>query len=50
MNIAGKGGSGAEEEASYEEKGTGRSDRDSQVKPPGYRGCIGGSGASFSGR
>jgi hypothetical protein len=26
MNIAGKGGSGAEEETSYKEKGTGRSD------------------------
>ena len=26
MNIAGKGGSGAEEEASYDEKGTGRTE------------------------
>jgi len=25
MNVAGKGGSGAEEETSYDEKGTGRS-------------------------
>jgi len=26
MNIAGKGGSGAEEETSYDEKGTGRTE------------------------
>jgi hypothetical protein len=34
LNGAGKRRSGAEEETSNEEKGTGRSRRDGQVKPP----------------